>query len=180
MLHKVRNLKNYNEVLNQVIEEIEKHLTEEIDYKEIAKVAGVTDYALQRIFSFIVGDMTLTEYVRKRRLSEAAKDIENGEKVIDVALKYQYDSPISFTRAFKKMYDIAPSKVKQIPNSLKVFPKLTFDNIAVPPKKLEYRIVPLEQQTFYGKSTKLIETTNSKAIAELWTRGSSRWNIRLY
>lgn len=168
MLHKVRNLKNYNEVLNQVIEEIENHLTEEIDYKEIAKIAGITDYALQRIFSFIVGDMTLAEYVRKRRLSCAMQELTKGEKVIDVALKYQYDSPISFTRAFKKMYDIAPSKVKQIPNSLKVFPKLTFDNIAVPSKKLEYRIVPLEEQIFYGKSTKLIEITNSKAVSELW------------
>lgn len=170
MLHKVRSLKNYNEILNQVIEEIENHLTEEINYKQIAKIAGITDYALQRIFSFLVGDMTLTEYVRKRRLSCAMQDLAKGEKVIDVALKYQYDSPISFTRAFKKMYGIAPSKVKQTSNSLKTFPKLTFDNIKVPSQKLEYRIVPLEQQTFYGKSTKLIKTTDSRTIAALWDK----------
>lgn len=168
MLHKVRNLKNYNEVLNQIIEDIENHLTEEINYKQIAKIVGITDYALQRIFSFIVGDMTLAEYVRKRRLSCAMQELAKGEKVIDVALKYQYDSPISFTRAFKKMYNIAPSKVKQMTNSLKVFPKVTFDNTADSSQKLEYRIVPLEEQTFYGKSTKLIKTTDSKAVAELW------------
>ncbi len=94
--------------LNKVIDTIEKQLTSEINYDELAKIVGISSYSLQRTFSFLTG-MTLTEYIRKRRLSKSAEEIkETKEKIIDIALKYQYDSPVSFSNAFKKMHGISP------------------------------------------------------------------------
>lgn len=162
------NLNNYNEILNQVVDEIENNLINEIDYKKLAKIAGTTDYTLQKIFSFLTG-MTITEYIRKRRLSIAAEDLmKSNEKVIDIAIKYQYDSPISFSRAFKKMHNIAPSQIKQEKIHLKAFPRLTFNIENEYERELEYRIVELQEQVFYGKDTGKIENTNKWAIANLW------------
>lgn len=95
---------NYYDSLNKLIETIEKNLEAPIDYNELAKIIGTSAYAMQRIFVFLTG-ITLTEYIRKRRLSKAAEELKRTDsKIIDIAIKYQYDSPISFTNAFKKMY----------------------------------------------------------------------------
>lgn len=161
-------MKDYYKSLNEVIEEIEKNLTEKIDYKKLAKIVGTSDYTLQRIFCFLT-DMTLTEYIRKRRLSKAAEELQRGnEKIIDVALKYQYDSPISFARAFKKMHEVSPSEVKNSKISLKAFPKIEFKQVEQYDKELEYRILDLPQQTFYGKNTGIIDSKDKKTIANLW------------
>lgn len=138
-------MNDYYTSLNKVIEEIEKKLTNKIDYKKLAKIIGTSDYTLQRVFCFLTG-ITLIEYIRKRRLSNAAEDLQKGEeKVIDIALKYQYDSPISFTRAFQKMHNIAPSKVKESKVSIKAFPKIEFKQTEDYTKELEYRIVNLDE-----------------------------------
>ena len=103
----------YYENLNKVIDEIENNLTEKIDYKNLAKIVGTSSYTLQRIFVFLTG-ITLTEYIKKRRLSKAAEEIISTDiKIIDVALKYQYDSPISFSNSFKKMHGISPQNLRK-------------------------------------------------------------------
>ena len=101
---------NYYEELNRVIDKIEENLTEDIDYRDLAKIVGTSSYTLQRIFVFLTG-ITLTEYIRKRRLSNAAEELLSTDiKIIDLGLKYQYDSPISFSNAFKKMHGISPQQ----------------------------------------------------------------------
>lgn len=163
-------MKDYYKVLNEVIEEIEKNLTEKIDYKKLAKIAGTSDYTLQRIFCFLT-DMTLTEYIRKRRLSNAAEDLQKGkDKIIDIALKYQYDSPISFARAFKKMHNVAPSEVKNSKVTLKAFPKIEFKEVEEYDEELEYRVQVLPEQVFFGKTTGIIYKKDKKAIADLWKK----------
>lgn len=157
----------YNEI-NSVIDEIEKNLTNKIQYKELAKKLGTSDYAMQRIFSFITGGMTLTEYIRKRRMCMAMEDLKTGAKVIDVALKYQYDSPISFARAFQKIYHIPPSKAKKYDGEIEIFPKLLIGKANLNKEELECRIVPLEKQIFFGKDTGIIECTDKRRIALLW------------
>lgn len=89
---------NYYESLNKLIDTIEESLETQIDYNDLAKVIGTSSYTMQRIFAFLVG-ITVTEYIRKRRLSKAAEDLKRtNQKIIDIAVKYQYDSPVSFTR----------------------------------------------------------------------------------
>ena len=99
--------------LNKIIEYIEDHLEEKIEYKELAKKIGVNEYTFQRIFS-LISNISVSEYIRNRRLSNAGQDIYlNNEKVVDIAIKYQYNNATAFSRAFEKFHGIKPSKVKK-------------------------------------------------------------------
>ncbi len=110
--------------LNNVIDYIEEHLTEDLSLEDISEYAGVSDYHFRKIFFYISG-MTLSEYIKNRRLSEANKDLLQGEKVTDVAFKYGYESMDGFTRAFKKWSGFLPSDAMKKGVS-KLFPKFSF------------------------------------------------------
>lgn len=98
--------------IQKAIDYVEEHLTENINYEEIAKRAYSSSFHFQRIFSIICG-FTLGDYIRFRRLSLAGRELaEKNGKVIDVALKYGYDTPESFTRAFTRFHGATPSQVK--------------------------------------------------------------------
>lgn len=110
--------------LNQVIDYIEDHLTDDLSLDRISEYAGVSDYHFRKIFYYLSG-LTLSEYIRNRKLSEANQDLLNGEKVTDVAYKYGYQSIDGFARAFKKWSGFLPSEVMKKGLS-KSFPKLLF------------------------------------------------------
>ena len=117
-----------NKLLNDMIMYIEEHLTEKIEYKVLAKIVGVSEYSLQRIFVFITG-ISLSDYIKKRRLSKAFEDIRNtDEKVIDIALKYQYNSAPSFNRAFKKEFGISPTLCRKTKDNYKTYPIYYFED----------------------------------------------------
>ncbi len=110
--------------LNKVIDYIEDHLTDDLSLEIISIYAGVSDFHFRKIF-FYLSDITLSEYIKNRKLSEASMNLLHGEKVTDVALKYGYQSMDGFTRAFKKWCGFLPSEV--IKNGIiKTFPKLSF------------------------------------------------------
>lgn len=88
--------------LNHVIDYIEDHLTEDLSLEIISEYAGVSDYHFRKVFFYLSG-LTLSEYIKNRKMSEPNKDLLLGEKVTDVAYKYGYQSIYGFTRAFKKM-----------------------------------------------------------------------------
>lgn len=131
--------------LNQVVEYIEEHLTEDLSLESIADFAGVSDYHFRTVFFHLAG-MTLNEYVKNRKLSEANKDLLSGEKVTDVAFKYGYQSVDGFTRAFKKWSGFLPSDVTKTGVS-KTFPKLTFIISVKGGTAMEFRIE--EKPAFY-------------------------------
>ena len=82
--------------LNELIEYIEENLEENIDYNELAKIIGTNEYTMRRIFSLLT-DVPISEYIRNRRLSNAGFDLYNSnEKIVDIAVKYQYDNATSF------------------------------------------------------------------------------------
>lgn len=111
--------------LNQSIEYIEQHITEELDYEKVAKVAGCPSYYFQQMFLYMT-DMTLREYIRRRRLSLAAVELQKDTgRVIDIAVKYGYESPTAFTRAFKSFHGIVPSVLTENV-SLQAFPPIQF------------------------------------------------------
>lgn len=128
--------------LNEIIEYIEQHLTDDISLKEIAKLAGVSDYHFRTIFYYITG-MTIPEYIKTRRLSEANTELLNGAKVTDVAFKYGYQSVDGFTRAFKKWSGFLPSEVKKL-GITKTVPKFTFKITVQGGKAMEVRIIEKE------------------------------------
>ena len=104
---------NWIKTINDAIEYMENHLTDEITLADIAKHVNLSAFHFQRAFSLLT-EMSPTEYLRKRRLSQAGADLAGGEgKVIDVAMKYCYDSPESFTKAFTRFHGVSPAQVKK-------------------------------------------------------------------
>lgn len=96
--------------MNYAMAYIEEHLTEEIDYSEISRIAYCSEYHFKRMFSFLSG-ISLSEYIRRRRLTFAALDLKDRNlRIIDVAVKYGYGSADSFTRAFYSIHGILPSE----------------------------------------------------------------------
>lgn len=111
--------------IQRAINYVEAHITEPIDFEEAAKQAYSSSFHFQRVFSILCG-LTLGEYIRMRRLSLAGNEIMTGRiRVIDAALKYGYDTPESFSRAFARFHGISPSQAKQGGVSLKSFSPLS-------------------------------------------------------
>ncbi|MDL2324412.1 AraC family transcriptional regulator [Ruminococcaceae bacterium OttesenSCG-928-A16] len=131
--------------LNHVIDYIEEHLSDSLQLEEISAFSGASDYHFRTVFFHLAG-MTLSEYIKNRRLSEANRDLLKGEKVTDVAYKYGYQSLDGFTRAFKKWSGFLPSDAvkKQISKS---FPKLSFIITVTGGNNMECKIV--ENPAFY-------------------------------
>ena len=109
---------------NKVMEYIENNLTEVIEVEKIAQIVGASDYHFRKMFSYISG-MSLSEYIKNRRLANANIDLIKGEKVTDVAFKYGYQSVDGFSRAFKGWTGVLPSEVIKT-KAQKSFPKLSF------------------------------------------------------
>lgn len=129
--------------IQRAIDYIELHLAEEIDYETMAKKAYSSQFHFQRIFSIVCG-MTVGEYIRRRRLSMSASDlISNNDKVIDVALRYGYDTPESFTRAFTNFHGVTPTEAKRGKN-VKSFSRLSVKLILSGGSTMDYRIEKLD------------------------------------
>jgi len=126
--------------LNSALSYIEENLTNDVDYKEAARIACCSEYHFSRMFSFLSG-ITLSEYIRRRRLTLAALELSHSEnKIIEVALKYGYSSPDSFNRAFQSMHGITPSEARVHGRSLKAFPRMTFQLTVKGGNEMNYRI----------------------------------------
>lgn len=112
--------------LNAVLDYIEKHLDDKIDFDILAGIVGYSRYDFFRMFMFF-SDMSVTDYIRKRRMTLAGIDIKHfGMSVIDAAVKYQYESPVSFARTFKAFHGINPSEVRKTEKALRIFPRVIF------------------------------------------------------
>ncbi|MGO4274645.1 effector binding domain-containing protein [Paenibacillus sp. TAF58] len=126
--------------MNRALDYIEMNISGEIYLTEVASQACCSSYQFQRIFSFIT-DVSLAEYLRRRRLSLAAIDLLNSDaKVIDIAFKYGYDSPISFARAFQLIHGVNPAMARQEGVALKAYPRLSFLISIKGAEAMNYRI----------------------------------------
>jgi AraC family transcriptional regulator len=136
--------------LNRALSYIEENLTNSVDYKEVAKIACCSEYHFTRMFSFLAG-ITLSEYIRRRRLTLAALELSHGDnKVIDIALKHGYASPDSFARAFQSMHGVTPSEARAHGQSLKAFPRMTFQLTIKGGNEMNYRIEDKEAFRIVG------------------------------
>ncbi|GEK57964.1 AraC family transcriptional regulator [Marinococcus halophilus] len=156
--------------MNNALQYIENHLTEAIDLQKAALIASCSEYHFKRMFSSLAG-VPISEYIRRRRLTMAALDLQNRQvRIIDTALKYGYDSPDSFTRAFQKLHGIAPSKVKEQGISLKAYPKLTFQLSVQGGNEMNYRIEKKEAFRIVGisKRVPIIFEGENPEINAMW------------
>ncbi len=130
--------------IQRAIDYMEHNLTGELDYEEIAKRACSSSFYFQRVFSILCG-VTLGEYIRARRLTQAGTELTAGEaRVVDTALKYGYDSPESFARAFTRFHGLTPSQAKLPGVKLKSFSRLHVKLILEGGHTMDYKIVKKE------------------------------------
>ncbi|MBY0147384.1 AraC family transcriptional regulator [Neobacillus niacini] len=156
--------------LNEAIAYIEENLTGDIDFKEVARIAFCSEYHFQRMFSYLAG-VSLSEYIRRRRLSLAAFELINSHvRIIDLAIKYGYSSPDSFTRAFQVLHGITPSEARNNGQSLKAFPRMTFQISISGGNEMNYRIVEKEAFNLVGikKRVPIIFNGVNPEIAAMW------------
>ncbi|MDM5221355.1 AraC family transcriptional regulator [Peribacillus sp. NJ11] len=156
--------------MNGAIKFIEDNLTNEIDFKEVARLAYCSEYHFKRMFSFLAG-ISLSEYIRRRRLTLAAFELkDNTIKVIDIAIKYGYSSPDSFTRAFQHLHGITPSEARSNGHSLKAFPPMSFQLSIKGGSEMNYRIEEKEAFRIIGikKRVPIIFNGVNPEIASMW------------
>jgi transcriptional regulator, AraC family len=159
-------IKNFNDALDY----IEENLTSDIDYKEVARLAFCSEYHFIRMFSFLAG-VTLSEYIRRRRLTLAAFELNNTDlRVMDIALKYGYSSPDSFTRAFQSMHGITPAEARNNGQLLKAYPRMTFQISIKGEIAMNYRIEEKEDFRIVGiqKRVPIIFSGINPEITSMW------------
>ena len=138
------------EQINKALDYIEDNLLEEVDLPQVAKIACMSLSGLQRFFS-IVTDIPLSEYLRRRRLTLAAFELTHSDiKIIDLALKYGYDSPEAFARAFHSLHGVSPSTARGEGIHLKAYPRLSFLLTLKGDVPMDYRILTKEAFYVYG------------------------------
>lgn len=148
--------------LNDSIDYIEAHLSDEIDMGELSRIALYAPDGFSRFFSYITG-ITLNEYIRRRRLTLAAYELRKSSiKVIDVALKYGYDSADVFTRAFIKQHGITPTKARLPTSPLKVYPPISFHILIKGAKKMDFKIIETNEIVLSGLSKQFSGTADSR------------------
>ena len=138
--------------LNAAVEYIEANLCAEVDLDTAAGIACVTADSFIRFFSYMTG-MTLKEYIRRRRLTLAAQDLQHSKTpIIDIAIKYGYDSAAAFSRAFAKQHGITPSVYRKNGGSLKVYSPASFHIVVKGAKEMDFRMIELADTVVYGVS----------------------------
>lgn len=156
--------------LNDALDYIEKNLAADIDELEVARRACCSVFHFKRMFSFLAG-IPLQEYIRRRRLTLAALELQDRtSKVIDVALKYGYQSPDAFTRAFQTMHGMTPTEMRTSSRSLKAYPPMTFRLSIGGGEPMKFRIVQKEAFQVVGIKNRVtaIEMGEHPGVEEVW------------
>lgn len=130
---------NWIQGVQKAIDYVEENITSDIDFDKAAQCAYSSSFHFQRVFGILCG-FSLGDYIRMRRLSLAGEELSKGNaKIIDIALKYGYDSPESFSRAFTRFHGITPSEAKR-GGSIKIFTPLSVKLTLTGGSKMDYRI----------------------------------------
>ncbi len=151
---------------------IEEHLTEEIGYEEIARHIYMSGHSFHRAFSLMAG-MTAAEYIRRRRLSLAAHELQmTNISVIEAALKYGYESPESFSKAFSRFHGVTPRQAKAPGTPLRMFNPLTIKVTLDGGTIMDYRIVRKDSLRFIALvrafPNEIVNDDSDHSIPDFW------------
>ena len=157
--------------IQRSLDYMEAHLTREMDYEAAAKEACSSAFHFQRMFSLVCG-FTMGDYVRMRRLSLAAEELtRGGGRIIDVALRYGYDSPESFSRAFTRFHGITPTEARR-GGGVKSFSRLFVKLILSGGSSMEYRIEKRDAFKTVCRTKQVTKPQGDTATADIsafWT-----------
>lgn len=156
--------------LNKVMDYIDAHLQDEISYDRIAEMACCSIYNFQRMFSYIA-QISLSEYIRNRRLTLAAFDIVKGsERIVTIALRYGYDSQDAFSRAFRNFHGVLPSTVRKESVMVKSCPKLSFQIIVKGAENMKYQIESWPAFKVVGVSNRIKTDRSFELVPQIWDK----------
>jgi AraC family transcriptional regulator len=159
------------ERLNKALNYIEENLTDHLDIRDIAGAANTSHFHFQRMFA-VITDLTVAEYIRRRRLTLAAKEIQQGKEILETAVKYCYESQASFTRAFSKLHGFTPGKAREPGVKLRAYPPLTFNISIQGVHGMEYEIRDMGKFEIAGIVRKMtsVDGQNLKEIPRFWQK----------
>lgn len=163
---------NITQALNQVIRYVETHLDGDIHVETAAKLAGCSAYHFTRLFSYLAG-MPFGEYVRNRRLSRAADDLQHDDvKIIDLCARYGYESPTAFSRAFQSLHGISPSQARTQGAQRVTFLPITFQITIQGVTSMKFRIEERDGFRAVGikERVSVVNGQNFKVIPQMWNR----------
>lgn len=139
----------WTKAISEAVEFIENNLTEDISAEDAARHVNISSFYFQKGFAMLCG-YTISEYIRCRRLALAAGELARGKKVIDAAIKYRWDSPDSFTKAFYRFHGATPSAVQKNPTIIKAFAPLKITLSLKGGYAMDYKIVKKESFAVVG------------------------------
>ena len=159
---------NWVEGIRDGIQYIEEHLEEEITIEDVAKHVCISSFYYQKAFSILCG-FSVSEYIRYRRLSLAGSDLlATNQKIIDIAMKYGYDSPDSFTKAFTRFHGVTPTVVRREKTMIKSFAPLKIQLTLKGGSTMDYKIIEKEAFTVIGVSRCFDVDTAFQEIPQFW------------
>lgn len=154
--------------IQKAINYIEDNILTELDYNTVAKEMNVSSHHFQKIFHVLSG-FTLGEYVRNRRLSLAASELQLSNcRIMDIAMKYGYDAPESFSRAFERFHGVLPSAAKEKGVTIKSFSRMSLKVILEGGSVMDYRIEEMDSLRLLGKVEK--QLVNDVQAGKFWER----------
>lgn len=167
------------ERMNSAVQYIESHLRDEIEYAQAAKKACCSTYHFQRMFAYMAG-VPLSEYIRRRRMTLAAADLQMGCRVLDIAVKYGYASPTAFNRAFQGIHGIPPSQAKEQGVALKSFPPISFKITVKGAEEMNYRVEQKEAFRIVGIAQPLEKEIekNFEIVPQMWQKAAMDGSVQ--
>ncbi|MBY0121835.1 AraC family transcriptional regulator [Bacillus sp. S/N-304-OC-R1] len=158
------------ESIQKAIDYIEEHLQEEITIEEVAFRANASAFHFQRTFT-ILTDMSVGEYIRRRRLTLAAQELSRTNcKIIDLAFKYGYDTPEAFTKAFRRQHGVAPTEARKYMGKLKFYERLVVQVILKGAEPMKYNVLERDGFQVVGikRGYSIVNGGNLIGIPKLW------------
>jgi len=158
--------------LEQAITYLEDHLDDEISYDMAARIACCSTYYFGRMFSYVAG-ISLSEYVRRRRMTQAAFELQHSDlKILDIALKYGYSSPTAFNRAFQSVHGLSPTLARSPGRIMNAYPPLKFSVQVTGGDAMPYRIEEKAAIRIVGVRTRLTANMeeNHQIAPSFWNR----------
>lgn len=156
------------DAISKAIQYIEEHITEELTADRISENINISSYYFQKGFAMLCG-FTIVEYIRNRKLALAGNDLATGEeKIIDIAMKYGYDSPDSFTRAFTRFHGVTPTAARKEQVMLKSFAPLKVKLSLEGGYIMDYRIVKKETFTVIANAREFSYESAKDVVPQFW------------
>ncbi len=158
------------ESLQKAIDYMEKHLLDNITAEDIARQTNTSPFHFQRTFAILTG-ISVGEYLRRRRLTLAAQELaKTSSKVIDIALKYGYDTPEAFSKAFRRQHGVTPSEARKCTGKLKAYNRLVIQVNLKGAEPMQYKIMKRDRFQVVGikREFSLVNNENLEGISKFW------------